>query len=278
MPNLQEQNTNIFQSATLFYCIFYLYRKPHIMKDNFSAQAKVYAKFRPDYSHEIIEYIVSFVKHKGIALDVATGNGQVAARLAKHFSTVYATDISKKQLENAIQADNIIYKKERAEQTSFDGAMFDLITVAQAIHWFDFDGFYKEVHRILKPDELFVVMGYGLFSINPESDRLICHLHENILDEYWDPERKYVDENYETIPFPFKEIAIKKFSETFTWIFEHLLGYIDSWSAVQHYIKKNGSHPVDLIRDELKETWEKSDGQATFPLLLRMGKLNDLKI
>jgi ubiquinone/menaquinone biosynthesis C-methylase UbiE len=243
------------------------------MKDNFSIQAKTYAKYRPDYSQEIIDYIVSFVDNKDKALDVATGNGQVAAKLAKYFETVYATDISEKQLENAIPADNIIYKLERAEHTSFDHKMFDLITVAQAIHWFDFDAFYKEVYRILKPDGLFVVMGYGLFFTNTESERILHHLHEDILGAYWDPERRYVDENYQTIPFPFDEIEAKQFSETFTWTFEHLLGYIDSWSAVQHYIKKNGSHPVDLVRDELKETWEKSDGRATFPLLLRVGKL-----
>jgi len=115
------------------------------MKDNFSAQAKTYATYRPNYSQEFIDYIASFVKNKTAALDVATGNGQVAGKLAKHFVTVYATDISRKQLDNAVPAGNIVYKVERAEATSFDDKMFDLITVAQAIHWFDFDAFYKEV-------------------------------------------------------------------------------------------------------------------------------------
>lgn len=248
------------------------------MKDNFSAQAKTYAAYRPNYSQAFIDYIASFVKNKNIALDVATGNGQVAAKLAKHFGTVYATDISQKQLDNAIAADNIIYKLERAEAMSFGDKMFDLITVAQAIHWFDFDAFYKEVYRILKPEGLFVVTGYGLFSTNPGSDRLIHHLHEDILGDYWDPERRYVDENYQTIPFPFEEIEGEQFSETFIWTFEHLLGYIESWSAVQHYIRKNGRHPVDLIRDELKESWAKSDGKAEFPLLLRMGKISDFRL
>lgn len=253
----------------------YLYPNRNAMKDIFSTQAKSYAKFRPDYSDEIIDYIVSFVKNKKAALDVATGNGQVAAKLAKHFTEVFATDISAKQLENAIPADNIAYKLEKAEQTSFGESRFDLITVAQAIHWFDFDAFYKEVYRILKPDGVFVVMGYGLFSTNPASDRIIQHLHRDILGIYWDPERKYVDENYETIPFPFEEIEAAKFSETFAWTFEHLLGYIDSWSATQHYIKKNACHPVDIVREELERVWEEGDKRVFFPLLLRMGKLKD---
>ncbi|WP_294823687.1 class I SAM-dependent methyltransferase [uncultured Flavobacterium sp.] len=248
------------------------------MKDNFSAQAKTYAAYRPNYPQEFVDYIISFVNDKGTALDVATGNGQVATKLAKHFETVHATDISQKQLDNAVGADNIVYKLERAEDTSFGNEMFDVITVAQAIHWFDFDAFYKEVYRILKPDGLFVVTGYGLFSTNPVSDRLIRHLHKEILGEYWDPERRYVDENYKTIPFPFEEIDAKQWSEAFIWTFHQLLGYIESWSAVQHYITKNGTHPVDQIRTQLEESWAKNDGKVYFPLLLRMGKLNDLKI
>lgn len=250
------------------------------MKDNFSKQAKVYSQFRPGYSDEIVEFLVSFVKNKDNALDVATGNGQVAAKLAKHFKTVYATDISQKQLDNAIQENNIIYSVSKAEETDFKDGQFDLIVVAQAIHWFDFDAFYKEVKRTLKPEGIFAVMGYGQFSTNPDSDKYIVDLHRNILGPYWDPERKLVDEDYKTIPFPFDEIAVEdgKFVEKHTWDFEHLLGYIESWSAVQHYRKKNNNeNPVDLIREKLKESWEKSDKQVTFPLLLRIGRISDFR-
>lgn len=109
------------------------------MKDNFSKQAVDYSKFRPQYPEEMIEYILSFVNNKSSALDVATGNGQVAHKLSAHFEKVSATDISQKQLDNAIQADNIIYSKESAEKTSFQNHQFDLIVVAQAVHWFDFE-------------------------------------------------------------------------------------------------------------------------------------------
>lgn len=243
------------------------------MKDNFSTQAKGYAKYRPYYPSEMIDYVASFAKNKQSALDVATGNGQVAAELTKYFKQVFATDISEKQLENALQKDNIIYKVERAEQTSFADSKFDLITVAQAIHWFDFDAFYKEVHRILKPDGVFAVLGYGLFTTTGQAEKLLKHFYHDITGPYWDAERRYLDENYITIPFPFEEFETKKFVNEFTWTFEQLTGYLETWSAVQHYIKKNGTNPVDLIRDELKEYWEKGDKRVTFPLLLRIGTL-----
>jgi ubiquinone/menaquinone biosynthesis C-methylase UbiE len=244
------------------------------MKDNFSTLAGGYSKYRPYYPSEMIEYIVSFVKEKNEALDVATGNGQVAIEISKYFTKVYATDISQKQLDNAAQADNIIYKVESAEHTAFADGQFDLITVAQAIHWFDFDAFYKEVYRVLKPSGVFAVLGYGLFSTNPETDKLLRYFYNEIVGPFWDPERNYIDDNYTTIPFPFDEIEVKEFTNKFTWSFDQLIGYLETWSAVQHYTNKVGKNPVDDIKDALKISWEKSDKKATFPLLLRIGKLN----
>lgn len=243
------------------------------MKDNFSTQAKAYAQHRPYYPPEMISYIVSLVPHKDTALDVATGNGQVGAALASYFKNVYGTDISAKQLQNAKPAPNLIYKEGSAEDTGFANEQFDLVTVAQAIHWFNFDAFYTEVRRILKPDGLLAVMGYGLFSTNPETDTIINHFYKDIIGPYWDTERKYVDDNYTTIPFPFTEIETQKFTNHFTWTFDQLTGYLETWSAVQHYIKQNGANPIDSIRTDLQASWEKNDKQVTFPLLLRIGKL-----
>lgn len=243
------------------------------MKDIFSKLAVEYSQFRPQYPNQMIAYIVSFVKNKSTALDIATGNGQVAHKLSRYFDTVYATDISENQLSKAILADNIIYKKEAAENTTFQNQQFDLITVAQAIHWFDFDAFYKEIYRILKPDGYLAVLGYGLFSTNVHSDKIIQNYYHTIVGPYWDKERIYLDENYETIPFPFEEIETEKFQNDFTWSFEQVIGYLSTWSATQHYIEKNSQNPIDLIHDELAASWELGDKKVSFPLLLRIGKL-----
>jgi SAM-dependent methyltransferase len=243
------------------------------MKDNFSQQAAAYSQFRPHYPPEMIDYIVGFVDSRNTALDVATGNGQVANLLSPFFDEVFATDISEKQLANATQKDNILYSRQSAENTNFKNQRFDLITVAQAIHWFVFDDFYKEVFRILKPDGIFAVLGYGLFNTNPDSDAILSRYYHEIIGPYWDTERKYLDEMYRTIPFPFDEIKTKSFENHFNWTFEQLIGYLGTWSATQHYKDKNGSDPVGLIQDQLKISWENSDKQVTFPLLLRIGKL-----
>jgi len=206
-------------------------------------------------------------------LDVATGNGQLASKLADYFQKVYATDISENQLKQAPKISNVFYIKMPAERTDFRDKKFDLITVAQAIHWFDFDAFYKEVNRILKPDGILAVLGYGFFSTNPDSDKIVWRLYEEIVGPYWYPERQYLTEGYLTIPFPLEEIMYKKFTQPYTWTFEQLIGYLETWSATANYKKANNNeNPIAIVYEELKASWEKGDKKVTFPMFLRIGK------
>ena len=207
-----------------------------------------------------------------MAWDCGTGNGQIAVELARHFQTVFATDISQNQIHHAVQKKNITYKVEPAEHTSFADAMFDLVTVGQAIHWFDFERFYAEVDRTLKPRGIFAVTGYPLLTIDKQTDSIIQHFYEDIVGAYWDDERKYLDEHYRTIPFPYKEIAAPKFSAVYEWSLEQFIGYLHTWSAVQHYKERNGTNPVDTILNDLKTCWNGTRTKtATFPILLRIG-------
>src|SRR5690606_991503 len=156
----------------------------------------------------------------------------------------------------------------------FDDDQFDLITVAQAVHWFDFDLFYNQVRRMLKPDGIIAIVGYGLMITNEDSDRILGRLYTDIVGPFWDPERMLIEEEYKTIPFPFDEIKADAFTNVQKWSFEQLTGYLETWSATEHYTAHHNQNPVDLIRDDLKESWEKSNMQVTFPMLLRIGKSN----
>lgn len=242
------------------------------MKDNFSQQAGEYAKFRPGYPEQLAAYLSSLVKEKNLAWDCGTGNGQLALQLSLYFGTVYGTDISTEQLDRAEQRDNIIYIEEAAEETDFDDEMFDLITVAQAIHWFDFEEFYAEVDRCLKHAGIFAVIGYGLMKITPAVDQIIEGFYKEVVGPYWDKERKYIDEEYKTIPFPFEEIKSPDFSSTYEWRFDQLLGYLRTWSATQHYSKEKNSDPIEEVKDELKKAWGENTQTVRFNILLRVGK------
>ncbi|HXS35130.1 MAG TPA: class I SAM-dependent methyltransferase [Flavipsychrobacter sp.] len=244
------------------------------VQDNFSGQAGVYAKFRPVAPDELYQFLFDKVPGFDAAWDCGTGNGQAANKIAERFKVVYATDISEQQLNNAIKRDNIIYKVERAEKASFPDNSFDLITVAQAIHWFDFEQFYNEVKRVGKPESIIAVWTYKLLYTNSLIDVILDDFYSNLLGPYWDKERKYVDDEYKTIPFPFEEIATPKFEIKANWQLTNLIGYLNSWSSVQHYIKKEGVDPVQLYLPKFKEHWNDHEiKQITFPLFLRAGRI-----
>ncbi len=244
------------------------------MKDNFSRQSSLYAQYRPDYPPELFGYILSVVKNKNNAWDCGTGNGQSAIQLSKHFKNVIATDISEKQLQNAKQAPNIFYSVQAAEQTDIENDRIDLITVAQAIHWFDFEKFYAEVKRVAARQAVIAVWCYSLLSINEEVDDIINDYHFNILENYWDSERKYVDDGYKNIPFPFERIETPIFFIEKNWSIEELEGYLNTWSALQKYVAEIDHNPVPGLIEKIRPYW----GQAVhrkiiFPIHLLLGEI-----
>jgi SAM-dependent methyltransferase len=186
-------------------------------KEYFSGHASVYAAFRPTYPAALYEFIFGHLHSRERAWDCATGNGQVARALAPHFKQVLATDISQQQLDNAHTEVNIVYSKSGAEKTEFPDNTFDLITVGQALHWFDLNAFYSEVGRTARPGALLAVWGYAILSVTPDIDQHFLHFYNNVVGPYWDEARKLVEEEYKHIPFPFEEIAAPPFQLTVSW-------------------------------------------------------------
>lgn len=245
------------------------------IKDNFSAGSANYATFRPESPKVLYDFLLQQVAHFDAAWDVGTGNAQVASVLADHFKTVYATDISTKQLENAVQKDNIIYREERAEHSSLPDTSIDLITVAQAFHWFDFDSFYTEAKRVAKPGALLSIWTYNLLSIDKgEIDDIINDFYFNTVGPYWDAERKYVDVGYKNIDIPFEEIETPVFPMKLRWDKEQFLGYIGTWSSVRHYKNKEQADPVAILADRLQGHWQAGTVRdIDFPVFMRLFRI-----
>ncbi len=244
------------------------------MKDNFSSQSSVYAQYRPEYPEELFRYIMGFVKENKMVWDCGTGNGQSAKELSKYFITVFATDISQKQLDNAYKSDNIFYSLQPAEQTDLPAESIDLLTVSQALHWFNFEKFYAEVNRVAKPGAVIAVWTYSLLRISDAIDKVIENYHFKTLGDYWDAERKYVDDHYAAIPFPFSEIDTPGFTIKLYWSLQELEGYLYTWSALQKFIATNNFSPVDTVMAAVKSLWgEDEKREIIFPVYLRLGTI-----
>lgn len=240
------------------------------MTDYFSNQAKDYAKYRPSYPDGLFRFIYDHVKEKNIAWDCATGNGQIAAVLGDEFQQVYATDISREQLKNAKLRDNLTYGVGSAEESGFPDNTFNLITVGQAIHWLEFDLFYKEAVRVAAPGCFMVIVGYDLPRISMEADALLKEFYNGLLGPYWDPARKYIDDQYRTIPFPFKEVIAPGLEHRVNWSLDDVAGYLSTWSAIQRYSRETGRDPLPEFISALEEVWPDDDSlPVSFPILVK---------
>lgn len=256
---------------------------PTKFKDLFSSNSKEYASSRPRYPRSLFEFLVGLVRHRNLAWDCATGNGQAAVVLSEYFEQVIVSDASKEQIENAESRKNIRYEVFPAERTSIADSSVDLISIAQAIHWFDLDDFYKEAKRVLTKGAndggcggVIAAWAYGLHSVSKEIDKIIHLLYEDILGPYWPKERKIIENKYQDIPFPFQEIETPAFHIELDWSLSELLGYLYTWSSVQKYIQKNNSDPVKQVYDSLaavwgdKNTWHKR--KVVWPIYMRVGR------
>ncbi|HEX7342819.1 MAG TPA: class I SAM-dependent methyltransferase [bacterium] len=245
-------------------------------EDHFSGHAGDYAQHRPHYPSELFAYLASIAPDRRLAWDCGTGNGQAALELAKYFELVHATDASPQQIAQAFEHERIKYAVESAESVSLPSGAADLVTVAVAVHWFDFDKFYAEVKRVLKPGGVLAVWTYHLPEIEPAIDAVLQHYYGQVLAAYWPERIQYLHERYRTLPFPFAEIAPPEFIAGADWDLQRLSGFLDSWSASRKYLQVNHRHPLREVAGALMSAWGEPElnRRIRWPLHLRIGKAN----
>jgi SAM-dependent methyltransferase len=243
---------------------------------HFRTQAKLYAEYRPDYPAELFEFIAGAAPYHRLAWDCATGNGQAAVGLAKHFDLVVATDVSAEQIAQAKPNERIEYLVAPAERSCLADHSIDAVTITQALHWLDMPRFYDEVRRVAKPGALFVATVYSDPVLDhPALDRILENYNKVIVGPYWPPERKIVDESYQNIPFPFPEIPTPELKLERTWTLTELSGYLRSWSATVRFTMQNAVDPVIRFEAEMGQIW--GDPQKLrhlyWPFTIRAGRI-----
>jgi SAM-dependent methyltransferase len=244
-------------------------------RDHFSSQSKEYARNRPRYPGKMFEYLASLAPSQELAWDCGTGNGQAALALAESFQRVIATDASAAQIENAFPHEKIEYRVEPSEKTSIESNSVDLITVGTAVHWFDFEAFYQEVRRVSRPAGILAVWTYFFPIIDPKIDRWVEGFYWETLSGYWPERIHYLEERYETLPFPFEEIQPPEFQMEAVWSLDNLVGFLASWSGVRKLVQAGGESAFDEPVQELERIWKKGakKREIRWPLHFRIGKV-----
>jgi SAM-dependent methyltransferase len=243
-------------------------------EDHFSHASHAYAAYRPAYPDALFDWLAALAPSRRLAWDCATGSGQAAVALAQRFERVVASDASEAQLAAAPPAERVEYAVFPAEQAALGDASVDLVTVAQALHWFDLERFYAEVRRVLVPGGVLAVWAYELFRVTPAVDAVIEAWYRGPLGSFWPAGRRHIEAGYSTLPFPDESLDAPPFEMSATWTLDQVVGYLGTWSAVKRYRDARGEDAVAKIHEPLSRAW--GDAAAprpvVWPLILRVAR------
>jgi SAM-dependent methyltransferase len=242
-------------------------------QDHFSARAAEYSQARPHYPAALFEHLARLSRGHRLAWDCGTGNGQAATGIAEHFEQVIATDPSEAQLANAFSHPRVTYRLGQEQSSGLADGSADLVTAAQAAHWFDLGAFYREARRVLHPKGVIALWCYGLCRIAPQIDGLLSVFYVETVGPYWPPERHHIDAAYRTLSFPFDELSFPPVTMEHRWNLHELTSYLDTWSAVSGFRKKVGSDPLPPFIAAIAPAWGDPDEprRIEWPLAVRAG-------
>jgi SAM-dependent methyltransferase len=224
-------------------------------RDHFSGHAGSYAQARPGYPDALFDWLAALCATHGQAWDAGCGNGQASLALGERFDAVFATDPSAPQIASATPHPRVRYAVEPAERCSLPDASADLVTVAQAYHWFAHAVFCAEARRVLKPGGAIALWTYAESTVSPAVDAVFDHLNDTLVVGDWPPEREHVVNRYRNLPFPFARIPAPDFVMRCDWTLDQYQAYLRSWSASQRHLKRSGRDPVAEIAPAMALAW-----------------------
>ena len=243
--------------------------------DHFSGVAGGYARYRPGYPEALFDWLASLCECRDMAWDCATGSGQAAVALTRHFDAVRATDASAAQIAAAKPHRRVRYGVTPAEATAFEASSFDLVTVGQALHRFDVDAFFIEAARFTVPGGVRAAWCYEICRVSSEVDSAIDYLYRELTGPYWPPERGFIERGYRDFTLPGAELEGPPLAMRLDWRADDMLGYLKTWSACQSFALEHGRDPVSIIETDIRDAWGDAARAVVWPLSARVCRFPD---
>ncbi len=225
-----------------------------------------YQQFRPSYPDTLFQWLASQTSRHDLALDLGCGSGQACLGLEPHFSRVIGADISQAQLLAAPPSQSH-YLVSQAHCLPLVDNGLDLITVAQAYHWFDQSAFLVEAARTLRAGGVLALISYGVCEVDG-LEGMIREFHDGPLARWWPTERAQVVAGYPDANLPWATLAFPDTTITRDWSAADMLGYLDTWSALVQAARA-GEAPLADFAPALRNAWGKGLRRVHWPLRVR---------
>jgi SAM-dependent methyltransferase len=244
-------------------------------QDHFSGHADDYARYRPAYPAALFDWLADVVPARDRAWDCASGSGQAALGLAERFLAVDATDGSAEQLAQMPAHPRVHRRVATAERSGLPARSVDLVTVAQALHWFDVPAFHAECARVVRPGGIVAAWCYGALTVDPAVDAVVAERFERLVGGDWPAERPIVMRGYVDLPWPWGDAPAPPFTMEARWTLDDLLGYFGTWSATKRYVARTGDDPFAATREAFEAAWgDPARPRAVrWPLAVRWGRV-----
>lgn len=172
------------------------------------------------------------------------------------------------------------------EQNVARQSSVDLVTIAQAMHWFHLPDFYKQVKFLLKkPNGVIAAWCYTVPEVDESVDAVFKPFYSIDSHPFWEPQRKLVDDQYMNINFPFDPVDGTNNTGPFDqFVIEKVMDldsyftYLKSWSGYQTAKDKGVELLTDDVIEKFNRAWNQ-DGKGKkvvrFPIYLRIGKVGN---
>lgn len=224
-------------------------------EDHFAAGASMYARARPHYPSEMMDWLAGQAPDRKLAWDAATGTGQVAHLATVHFEQVYATDASPAQLAETVPAPGLRFVHERAELPSLPVDSVDLVTVGAAAHWLDLPRFYEAARRVSRPGGLLALFSYGIELSGSPALQGVLNAYAASIAPHWTPAYQVVVDRYRGLPFPFERVEMPAFLAHSQGDLKQFMDLMRTWSGSLRAREATGADPLAPFAQRFEQAW-----------------------
>jgi SAM-dependent methyltransferase len=132
--------------------------------ERFSDRVKNYVKYRPTYPSKMVDTLVKYCLNdkNSVIADIGSGTGTLSSLLTDRGYRVFAVEPNNEMrlaAEERFKGSRLFTSLPyTAENTGLEDGSIDLVTAAQAFHWFDRKACRKEFKRILKEEGMLAII------------------------------------------------------------------------------------------------------------------------